>query len=63
VNFFLIGYSAGKKASRILKGEEAGDIPWGRVDRFSLVVNEKAAKAQGVIIPPDVLKRSDKILN
>lgn len=63
VNFFLIGYSAGKKATRILKGEEPGDIPWGRVDRFSLVVNEKAAKAQGVIIPPDLLKKSDKILN
>ena len=63
VNFFLIGYSAGKKATRILKGEEPGDIPWGRVDRFSLVVNEKAAKAQGVIIPPDLLKKSDKIIN
>ena len=63
VNFFLIGYSAGKKATRILKGEEPGDIPWGRVDRFSLVVNEKAAKAQGVIIPLDLLKKSDKILN
>jgi putative ABC transport system substrate-binding protein len=63
VDFFLIGYSAGKKATRILKGEEPGDIPWGRVDRFSLVVNEKAAKAQGVIIPPDLLKKSDKIIN
>jgi putative ABC transport system substrate-binding protein len=63
VNFFLIGYSAGRKAVRILKGEEPGDIPWGRVDRFSLAVNEKAAKAQGVIIPPDLLKKSDKIIS
>jgi putative ABC transport system substrate-binding protein len=63
VNFFLIGYSAGRKAVRILRGEEPGDIPWGRVDKFSLVVNEKAARAQGVIIPPDLLKKSDKIIN
>jgi putative ABC transport system substrate-binding protein len=63
VNFFLIGYSAGKRAVRILKGEEPGNIPWGRVEKFHLVVSEKAAKAQGVIIPPDLLKKSDKIFN
>jgi putative ABC transport system substrate-binding protein len=63
VNFFLIGYSAGKRAVRILKGEEPGNIPWGRVEKFHLVVSEKAAKAQGVIIPPDLLKKSDKIIN
>jgi putative ABC transport system substrate-binding protein len=27
VNFFLIGYSAGKRAARILKGEKPGNIP------------------------------------
>ena len=63
VNFFLVGYSAGRKAARILKGEGPGNIPWGRVEKFSLVVSEKAAKAQGVIIPPDLLKKSDKIIN
>jgi putative ABC transport system substrate-binding protein len=62
VDFFLIGYSAGKKAARILKGVEPGNLPWGRVEKFSLVVSEKAAKAQGVIIPPDLLKKSDKII-
>jgi putative ABC transport system substrate-binding protein len=63
VNFFLIGYSAGKRAARILKGEKPGNIPWGRVEKFHLVVSEKAARAQGVIIPPDLLKKSDKIIN
>ncbi len=62
VNFFLVGHSAGKRAARILKGEKPGDIPWGRVDRFSLVVNERAARAQGVIIPPALLSKSDKII-
>jgi len=61
VNFFSIGYSAGKRAVRVLKGEEPGNIPWGRIERFSLVVSEKAAKAQGVFLPPGLLKKSDKI--
>lgn len=62
LNYFLIGYSAGKKAARILKGKKPGEIPWGRVEKYSLVVNEKAAKAQGVIIPPILLKKSDKVI-
>jgi len=63
LNFYLIGYSAGKKAARILKGEEPGNVPWGRIEKLNLVVNEKAARAQGVILSPELLKRSDKILN
>jgi putative ABC transport system substrate-binding protein len=63
VNFFLIGYSAGKRATRILKGKKPGNIPWGRVSKFSLVVNERAARAQGVIIPPDLLEKSIKIIH
>lgn len=62
LNFLLVGHSAGKRAARILKGEKPGDIPWGRVDRLSLVVNEKAARAQGVIIPLDLLSKSDEII-
>jgi len=63
LNYFLIGYSAGKKAARILKGEKPGEIPWGRIEKYSLVVSEKAAKAQGVIIPPSLLKKSDQVIN
>jgi putative ABC transport system substrate-binding protein len=62
LNFYLIGYSAGKKAARVLKGEDPGKIPWRRVERLHLVLNEQAAKAQGVIFSPELLKRSDKII-
>lgn len=61
LDYFLIGESAGKKAARILKGEKPGDIPWGPAEKFSLVVSEKAAKAQGIKIPPDLLKQADKV--
>lgn len=63
LDYFLIGHSAGKKAARILKGEKPGNIPWGPAEKFSLVVSEKAAKAQGVSVPPDLLKKADKVIN
>jgi putative ABC transport system substrate-binding protein len=62
LNFFTIGYSAGKRAARILKGEHPGQIPWGRIEKLNLVVNEKAARAQGMVLSPELLKRSDKII-
>lgn len=62
MDYFLVGYSAGKKAALVLKGVKPGDIPWGPVEKFSLVINQKAARAQGVSIPPALLKKADKVL-
>jgi putative tryptophan/tyrosine transport system substrate-binding protein len=62
-NFFTIGYSAGKRAARILRGENPGHIPWGRIEKLNLVVNEKAARPQGMILSPELLKRADKIIS
>ena len=62
LNYFLVGYAAGKKAALILKGQKAGDIPWGPMEKFSLVVNERAAAAQGVHISPEMLEKADKVI-
>ncbi len=62
LDYYLVGYSAGKKAALVLKGAKPGDIPWGPVEKFSLVINEKAAKAQGVAVPPEFLKKADKVI-
>jgi putative ABC transport system substrate-binding protein len=61
-DYFQIGYAAGKKAVRILKGELPGEIPWEPGEKLVLVINETAAKAQGAIISPDLLKRADKVI-
>ncbi|MGA2515611.1 MAG: ABC transporter substrate-binding protein [Thermodesulfobacteriota bacterium] len=61
-DYFQIGYSAGRKAVRILKGEKPGDIPWELGGKVVLLINEKAAKAQGAIVPPELLKKADKIV-
>jgi putative ABC transport system substrate-binding protein len=61
LDYYLIGYSAGKKAALVLKGTKPGDIPWGPVEKFSLYINQGAAKAQGLTIPPELLKKADKV--
>ena len=53
---------AGKKASLVLKGLNAGDIPWGPMERFSLVVNPSAAHEQGLELPPTLLARADHVV-
>lgn len=62
LDYYLVGYSAGKKAGLILKGVKPGDVPWGPVEKFSLVINEKAAAAQGLTLAPEFLKKADKII-
>jgi putative ABC transport system substrate-binding protein len=61
-DYFQIGYSAGRKAVRILKGEKPGDIPWELGEKMVLLINEKAARTQGAIVPPELLKKADKIV-
>ena len=62
MDYFLVGYSAGKKAALILKGVKPGDIPWGPVEKFSLVINLKAARAQGVTVTPELRKLAEKVI-
>jgi putative ABC transport system substrate-binding protein len=61
-DYFQIGYVAGRKAGQILKGEKAGNIPWELGEKLLLIINEKAAKAQGAIVPLELLKKADKII-
>ena len=63
LDYFLVGLAAGWKADRILNGQKPGDLPWGPSDTFSLVVNEKAARAQGIVIPPVFLKTANKVIS
>ena len=63
LDYFLVGYSAGRKAALVLKGIKPGDVPWGPVEKFSLVMNTRAAKAQGVTLTSELLARADKVIN
>ena len=62
MDYFLVGYAAGRKAGLILQGVKLVDIPWGPLAKFSFVINEQAAREQGLDIHPRVLKIADEVL-
>jgi putative ABC transport system substrate-binding protein len=47
---------------KILKGAKPADIPVEQPMKFEFLVNLKAAKQIGVMIPPNVLVRADKVI-
>jgi putative tryptophan/tyrosine transport system substrate-binding protein len=47
---------------KILKGAKPGDLSVEKVIRYELIVNLKTAKEIGVTVPPDVLKRADRVI-
>ncbi|MFW9596313.1 MAG: ABC transporter substrate binding protein, partial [Macromonas sp.] len=63
MDYFLVGYAAGKKAALVLKGVAPGNIAWGPVEKYSFVINQQAARQQGVTIPPQLRQKADKLLH
>lgn len=62
-DYFQVGYTAGQKAVEILKdGKKPGDIPSSLTKKLTLILNLKAAKAQGVKIDEKFIKMADKVI-
>lgn len=53
---------AAHQVEQIFKGAKPGDIPFYQATEFDLVINLKAAKALGLIVPPAVLVRANEVI-
>jgi putative tryptophan/tyrosine transport system substrate-binding protein len=46
----------------VLKGSKPGEIPFEHATKFELVINAKPAKALGVVTPPAILVRVNRVI-
>jgi putative tryptophan/tyrosine transport system substrate-binding protein len=61
-NFHEIGSLSAKYVQKVMTGAPPQSLRVERVNKFELAMNLKTAKHIGLIIPPNVLARADKVI-
>lgn len=63
VNYYDLGYQAGKIAVRIINGENVGDIAPQTSEKLELYLNKTAATAQGVTLSDALLSEASQVID
>jgi putative tryptophan/tyrosine transport system substrate-binding protein len=61
-NFAEIYRQNGLYTAKILKGAKPADLPVQQVDKFELIINLRAAKAQSIAISDNLLSLADEVI-
>lgn len=61
-DYFDAGRETGLIAARVVRGEKPAAIPFAPMRKTELIVNLPAARACGLTVPPDVLRRAGKVM-
>lgn len=59
---YQMGRQAAAFVDKILKGQRPGSLPVEPARKFDLVINFRTANAMGLTIPPDMLKKADRVI-
>jgi putative ABC transport system substrate-binding protein len=58
-----INRQCGRQVTKLLRGAKVADVPVEQPTELVLTINLKTAKALGVIIPPTLLSRADRVID
>jgi putative ABC transport system substrate-binding protein len=61
-NYYQMGRQAARLIDKILKGAKPKDLPVEKAGKFDLVINLRTANAIGLSIPPEILKKADRVI-
>lgn len=62
VDYREIGRQSAKNVQRMLAGAHPGDLPVENVSRFSFVLNRRTAREIGLVVPPAMMVRFDRVI-
>ncbi len=62
-NFAELYRQVGLYTAKVLKGARPADLPVQQIDKFELIINLKAAKAQGIAISANLLSLADEVID
>jgi putative ABC transport system substrate-binding protein len=62
VDYYKMGRQTGEMVSRILAGAKPGDMPVETLREFQIHLNPGSAAKMGLVVPAELLKKADKII-